>query len=94
MRTALALVAALVVVSPAVAHEYHHGGWGYHGGYRHGGGGIGPGAAFGLGVLGGALGGALVAPYAYGGGYYPYSSYQPHYNWVCDPYGQCGWIYQ
>jgi hypothetical protein len=92
MRTIVALIAALAIASPALAHEGHRGGWGYHGGY-HSGRGIGPGAAFGLGVLGGALGGALVAPYTQGY-YYPYSPYQPHYNWVCDPYGRCGWVYQ
>lgn len=72
------LVAALAIGAMAVATSttadarwYGGGGWGWRGG------GWGWGAPF---VAGAIVGGALAAPYYYGGyyGYYPYGSY-PYY---------------
>jgi hypothetical protein len=83
--------AALAMSSPANAAGWGHGGWGggWHGGGWGGGwrGGYwGPGAGF---VAGALIGGALAAPYYYGGyGGYPYG-YGYGYG---SPYGPgCAW---
>jgi hypothetical protein len=61
----------LAMSSPAAAYYrggYHGGGWGYGRGW-------GPGAGF---VAGAVIGGALAAPYYYGGYPYGYGGYYPY----------------
>jgi hypothetical protein len=71
--------AALATAGSAEARWYGRGGWGGGWGWR--GGYWGPGPFF----AGAVVGGALAAPYYYGGGYYPYAPY-PYYGPGCRRY--------
>jgi hypothetical protein len=88
--TAISL-ATLMLVSPTLAREWHggyHGG--YHGYHQGGSGWVAP-AIIGGAILGGALG---AAPYYYQQPYpYPYYGYGG-WQWVCDQWGSCRWVWR